>query len=91
MHFHLSEPHTSLRETVGFRGAQFEKQCKLFDTLFALLHELLYVAILAPELFFFLILTHPVYKMWILQEQNTLELWNKLYFEEEKTESIYHV
>jgi len=27
----------------GFRGAQFEKQCKLFDTLFALLHALLYV------------------------------------------------
>jgi len=30
----------------------------------------------------------PVYKMWIIQEQNTLELWNKLHFEEEKTESI---
>jgi len=39
----------------------------------------------------FLILTHPVYKMWIIQETNTLELWNKLHFEEEKTESIYHV
>jgi hypothetical protein len=34
----------------------------------------------------------PVYKMWIIQETNTLELWNKLHFEErEKTESIYHV
>ena len=40
---------------------------------------------------FFLILAHPVYKMWIIQEPNTLELWNKLHFEEEKTESIYHV
>ena len=40
---------------------------------------------------FFLILAHPVYKMWITQEPNTLELWNKLHFEEEKTESIYHV
>ena len=39
--------------------------------------------LLAPELFF-LILTHPVYKMWIIQEPNTLELWNKLHFEEEK-------
>ena len=39
----------------------------------------------------FLILAHPVYKMWIIQEPNTLELWNKLHFEEEKTESIYHV
>ena len=45
---------------------------------------------LAPELFF-LILAHPVYKMWIIQEQNTLELWNKLHFEEEKMESIHHV
>ena len=29
--------------------------------------------------------------MWIIQEPNTLELWNKLRFEEEKTESIYRV
>ena len=27
--------------------------------------------------------------MWIIQEPNTLELWNKLHFEEEKPESIY--
>ena len=33
---------------------------------------------------FFLILAHPVYKMWIIQESNTLELWNKLNFEEKK-------
>ena len=46
--------------------------------------------ILAPELFF-LILAHPVYKMWIIQEPNKLELWNKLYFKEKKTESINHV
>ena len=45
---------------------------------------------LEPELFF-LILAHSVYKMWIIQEPNTLDLWNKLHFEEEKTESIYHV
>ena len=45
---------------------------------------------LVPELFF-LILAHPVYKMWIIQEQNKLELWNKLHFEEKKTESIYRV
>ena len=48
------------------------------------------VNLLALELFF-LILAHPVYKMWIIQEPNTLELWNKLHFEEEKTESIHHV
>jgi len=40
---------------------------------------------------FFLILAHTVYKMWIIQEPNMLEWWNKLHFEEEKTESIYHV
>jgi len=34
--------------------------------------------------YFFLILAHPVYKMWIIQEPNTLELWNKLHFEERK-------
>jgi len=28
--------------------------------------------------------------MWIEQEPNMLELWNKLHFEEEKTDSEYH-
>jgi len=50
----------------------------------------MWVNLLAPELFF-LILAHTVYKMWITQEPNKLELWNKLHFEEKKTESIYHV
>ena len=36
------------------------------------------------NIFFFLILAHSVYKMWIKQEPNTLELWNKLHFEEKK-------
>ena len=48
------------------------------------------INLLAPE-FFFLILAHPVHKMWIIQEPNMLELWNKLHFEEKETESIYHV
>jgi len=26
----------------------------------------------------------PVYKLWVIQEPNMLELWNKLQFEEEK-------
>ena len=38
-----------------------------------------------------LILAHLYIKMWIIQEPNKLELWNKMHFEEEKTESIYHV
>ena len=29
--------------------------------------------------------------MWLIQEPNTLELWNKLHYEEDKTESIHHV
>ena len=45
---------------------------------------------LAPELLF-LILAHPVYKMWLILEPNKLALWNKLHFEEEETESIEHV
>ena len=38
--------------------------------------------------YFFLILAHSVYKMWIKQEPNMLELWNKLHFEEKETESV---
>ena len=45
---------------------------------------------LAPELFF-LILEHPVYKMWITQAPNKLALWNVLHFEEKKSESTEHV
>jgi len=41
------------------------------------------INLLAPELFFY-ILAHSAYKMWIIQEPNMLELWNKLPFEEEK-------
>jgi len=36
----------------------------------------------------FLILAHSVYKMWIIQEPNTLELWNKLRFEGKNGECI---
>jgi len=41
--------------------------------------------------YFFLILAHSVYKMWIIPEPNKLELWIKLHFKEKKTESIHHV
>jgi len=43
------------------------------------------INLLAPELFF-KILAHSLYKMWIKQEPNTLELWNKLHFEEKNGE-----
>jgi len=64
-------------------GAKRERCPGLFSSLC--------INLLAPELFFFLILAQPVYKMWIKQEPNMLELWNKLRFEEKKSESIYHV
>jgi len=55
-----------------------------------ILNSVRFINLLAPELFSY-ILAHPVYKMWIKHGPNTLELWNKLYFEEKKTESIHHV
>ena len=60
-----------------------------FSKMLSRMYVDIYVNLLAPELFF-LILAHPVYKMWIIQEPNTLELWKKVHFEERKTESIYH-
>ena len=52
--------------------------------------DLFYINLLAPELFF-LILAHSVYKMWIIQEPNKLELWDKLHFKEKETDSIHNV
>ena len=40
---------------------------------------------------FFKILAHPIYKMWIIQEPNTVELRNKLHFEEKKKRRVYTV
>jgi hypothetical protein len=39
--------------------------------------------------YFFLILAHSVYKMWIIQEPNKLELWNKLNLKEKKKRRLY--
>ena len=33
---------------------------------------------------FFLILAHPVFKMWVIQKPNKVALWNKRHFEEKK-------
>ena len=41
--------------------------------------------------FFFQILAHPVFKMWVIEKQNKVALWNKRHFEEEKMEIIQHV
>ena len=55
------------------------KRCKVCDSLSWPSDR---VKLSAPD--FFKFLAHPVYKMWIIQEPNTLELWNKLHFEKEK-------
>ena len=39
--------------------------------------------------YFFFNFCTPVYKMWIIQEPNKLELWNKLHFEEKKKRRVY--
>jgi len=41
--------------------------------------------------YFFLNFSTPVYKMWIIQEPNTLELWNKLHFEEQKVYTMFKI
>ena len=41
--------------------------------------------------FFFQILAHPVFKMWVIQKPNKVALWNKRHFEGKKTEIIRHV
>jgi len=42
--------------------------------------EIYSINLMALELFF-LILAHPLYKMWIKQEPNKWDLQNKLHFE----------
>ena len=34
--------------------------------------------------FFFQILAHPVFKMWVIQKPNKVALWNKRHFEDKK-------
>ena len=41
--------------------------------------------------FFFQILAHPVFKLWVIQKPNKVALWNKRHFEGEKMEVIQHV
>ena len=43
------------------------------------------------QIFFFQILAHPVFKMWVIQKPNKVALWNKRHFEERKMEIIHHV
>jgi len=59
-----------------------EGELKAINEFFPSNANYIYIKILAPELFFKF--STPVYKMWIKQEPNTLDLWNKLHFEEGK-------
>ena len=52
---------------------------------------LLYRLTFWRRIFFFQILAHSVYKMWVIQKPNKVELWNKRHFEEEKMEIVQHV
>ena len=64
--------------------------CFAIDYIAELLGVVSWVNLLALDLFF-LILSQPVYKMWILQEPKKLALWNKLHFEEKNKENIENV
>jgi hypothetical protein len=57
------------------------RRTQLYDAVFNLL---------ATD-FFFQILAHPVFKMWVIQKPNKVALWNKRHFEGEKMEIIQHV
>ena len=43
------------------------------------------------RIFFFQILAHSVFKMWVIQKPNEVALWNKRHFKEKKMEIIEHV
>jgi len=73
----------------GWRCAHVWRSSFLWQLQEVILRE--WILTLWRRNFFFLILAHPVYKLWIIQEPNKLALWNKLHFEEKKTESIEHV
>jgi len=48
------------------------------------------ISFLVPKLLFF-ILAHPVYKMWIIQEQNKLELWKNCVLKRKKRKLLFFI
>ena len=52
--------------------------------------NLKFINLLATD-FFFQILAHLVFKMWVIQKPNKVALWNKRHFEETKMEITQHV
>jgi len=81
-HRNLNLRHVSV-QSHHLQGANYSCLLKLHLLKYPIMVQRCVINRLAPELFF-LILAHPVYKMWIIQEPNTLELRNKLHFEEVK-------
>ena len=73
--------HRSRNQAIFMRVLTFY-QYQLGDVILSVLWQM--VLIFWRSNYFFLILAHPVYKMWTIQEPNMLELWNKLHFEEKK-------
>jgi len=66
-----------------------KKSCWTWNMCFNFLYNscVKYLSFLAVLTFWrrnYFILAHTVYKMWTIQEPNTLELWNKLHFKEKK-------
>ena len=51
---------------------------------------LVLINLLATD-FFFQILAHSVFKMWVIEKPNKVALWNKRHFEEKNMEIIQHV
>jgi len=49
----------------------------------------MYINSLVPE-FYILILAHPLFKMWIIQEPKKVALRNKRHFEEKETEIMQY-
>ena len=89
-HFNLgSKPWYPLNMRLGGRkrrsGGFGEKQGVIFWAMWRFSARIL---TLWRRNYFFLILEHPVYKMWIIQEPNKFALWNKLHFEEKKKRRV---
>jgi len=96
LHFRLPSVKKKRRETresyqMAMSGVwqRITTKWRTYERVLSARHKL-YLNFLAQEIFFFNF-SKPVYKMWIIQQPNMLELWNKLHFGEKKTESIYHV
>jgi len=88
--FYLRPPHTSTLFQELKCGEKQWLGLRLFSYANAVWHQTT-----SPSLtfwrrnYFFFNFSTSVYKMWVIQEPNTLELWNKLHFEEREKNEEY--